>query len=77
MSLNTNSVGWGCKVEALKDMGLVTSDYDTLVDTVYHMDNTVELDRGQTCEYAHVVGFGNSDGYVSGGYRIKNSLVVK
>jgi len=35
MSLNTNSVGWGCKVEALKDMGLVTSDYDTLVDTVF------------------------------------------
>ena len=77
MSKNTGNVGWGCKVEALKDMGINNSDYDKLAETVYHMDNTVELESGQTGEYAHVIGFGSSTGYVSGGYRIENRLVIR
>ena len=30
LSLNKNTVGWGCKVEALKDMGIGNSEYDAL-----------------------------------------------
>ena len=31
LSLNSNTVGWGCKLEALKDMGIHNSEYDALV----------------------------------------------
>ena len=69
LSLNSNTVGWGCKTEALKDMGLSTGDYDKLVDTVSGIEHKVEIDDyDYGFEEAHVIGHGNSDGYKSGGY---------
>ena len=69
LSLNSNTVGWGCKTEALKDMGLSTGDYDKLVDTVSGIEHKVEVDyHDYGFEEAHVIGHGNSDGYKSGGY---------
>ena len=69
LSLNSNTVGWGCKTEALKDMGLSTGDYDKLVDTISGIEHKVEIDDyDYGFEEAHVIGHGNSDGYKSGGY---------
>tara|TARA_B110001454_G_C12631619_1_gene397217 strand:+ start:668 stop:997 length:330 start_codon:yes stop_codon:yes gene_type:complete len=78
MSLNRNTVGWGCKLEALKDMGIKNSDYDTLVDTVSSIEHKVEVDHHDYgFEEAHVIGHGNSDGYKSGGYILPNSSELK
>jgi len=71
MSFNRNTVGWGCKLEALKDMGIKNSDYDKLVDTVSGLEHKVEVDyHDYGFEEAHVIGHGNSDGYKSGGYKL-------
>ena len=69
LSLNSNTVGWGCKVEALKDMGIGNSEYDKLVKIVSEIEPEVEIDDyDYGFEEAHVIGHGNSDGYKSGGY---------
>ena len=71
LSLSRNTVGWGCKTEALKDMGLSTGDYDKLVDTVSGIEQKVEVDyHDYGFEEAHVIGHGNSDGYKSSGYKL-------
>ena len=78
LSLNSNTVGWGCKTEALKDMGLSTGDYDKLVDTVSGIEHKVEIDDyDYGFEEAHVIGHGNSDGYKSGGYILPNYSGLK
>jgi hypothetical protein len=78
MSFNRNTVGWGCKLEALKDMGIKNSDYDKLVDTVSGLEHKVEVDyHDYGFEEAHVIGHGNSDGYKSGGYILPNSSGLK
>ena len=74
LSLNSNTVGWGCKTEALKDMGLSTGDYDKLVDTVSGIEQKVEVDyHDYGFEEAHVIGHGNSDGYKSSGYKLPDN----
>jgi len=71
LSLNSNTVGWGCKVEALKDMGIKNSEYDKLVKIVSEIEPEVETDDyDYGFEEAHVIGHGNSDGYKSGGYKL-------
>jgi len=71
LSLNRNTIGWGCKLEALKDMGINNSDYDKLVDTVSGIEHKVEVDyHDYGFEEAHVIGHGNSDGYKSSGYKL-------
>jgi hypothetical protein len=71
LSLNSNTVGWGCKVEALKDMGIHNGEYDTLVKIVSEIEPEVEIDDyDYGFEEAHVIGHGNSDGYKSSGYKI-------
>ena len=71
LSLNRNTIGWGCKLEALKDMGINNSDYDKLVDTVSGLEHKVEVDyHDYGFEEAHVIGHGNSDGYKSSGYKL-------
>ena len=74
LSLNRNTVGWGCKVEALKDMGLSNTDYDKLVKTVSSIEQKVEVDyHDYGFEEAHVIGHGNSDGYKSSGYKLPDN----
>jgi hypothetical protein len=74
LSLNKNTVGWGCKVEALKDMGIKNSEYDTLVKIVSEIESEVEIDDyDYGFEEAHVIGHGNSDGYKSGGYKLPDN----